>query len=345
MKKLFAVLMSLLMIAAFSACAGTKKPAESEAPESVPEVSEPETSQEPAYEGTTINIGMLKGPTGMGAAWLMEQDSLGATVNDYNFTIAGAPDVLTSQLLSGEMDIAALPTNVISTLYNKANGEVEILGVNTLGVLYILENGDTVQSVADLSGKTILASGQGSTAEYILDNILAQNGLTVGEDVEIFWATEHSEAATLALAGEYDVVMLPEPFVTSVTTQSDDFRVALDLTAEWEALGNGELTMGGIAVRKAFAEENPEAVAAFLEEYGESITYTQENTADAAALIEKYEIATAAVAQTALPRCNIVWYTGEAMKAPLESFYQVLYDYNPATVGGTLPGEDFYYQA
>ena len=345
MKKFLAVLMSLLMIAAFSACSGTEKPEESVPESSEPVVSEPETSQEPVYEGTTINIGMLKGPTGMGAAWLMEQDSLGTTVNDYNFTLVGAPDVLTSQLLSGEMDIAALPTNVISTLYNKANGEIEILGVNTLGVLYILENGDTIQSVADLAGKTILASGQGSTAEYVLDYILAQNGLTVGEDVEVFWATEHSEAATLALAGEYDVVMLPEPFVTSVTAQSDSFRVALDLTAEWETLGNGELTMGGIAVRKEFADENPEAVAAFLEEYGESIAYTQENTADAAALIEKYEIATAAIAQSALPRCNIVWYTGEAMRAPLESFYQVLYDYNPATVGGALPGEDFYYQA
>ena len=345
MKKFLAVLMSLLMIAAFSACSGTEKPEESVPESSEPVVSEPETSQEPVYEGTTINIGMLKGPTGMGAAWLMEQDSLGATVNDYNFTLVGAPDVLTSQLLSGEMDIAALPTNVISTLYNKANGEIEILGVNTLGVLYILENGDTIQSVADLAGKTILASGQGSTAEYVLDYILAQNGLTVGEDVEVFWATEHSEAATLALAGEYDVVMPPEPFVTSVTAQSDSFRVALDLTAEWETLGNGELTMGGIAVRKEFADENPEAVAAFLEEYGESIAYTQENTADAAALIEKYEIATAAIAQSALPRCNIVWVTGEAMKAPLESFYQVLYDYNPATVGGALPGEDFYYQA
>jgi NitT/TauT family transport system substrate-binding protein len=230
--------------------------------------------------------------------------------------------VLTSQLLSGEKDIAALPTNVISTLYNKANGEIEILGVNTLGVLYILENGDTIQSVADLAGKTILASGQGSTAEYVLDYILAQNGLTVGEDVVVFWATELREAATLALAGEYVVVMLPEPFVTSVTAQSDAFRVALDLTAEWETLGNGELTMGGIAVRKEFADENPEAVAAFLEEYGESIAYTQENTADAAALIEKFEIATAAIAQSALPRCNIVWFTGEAMKAPLESFYQ-----------------------
>ncbi|HNW05126.1 MAG TPA: PhnD/SsuA/transferrin family substrate-binding protein [Oscillospiraceae bacterium] len=345
MKKFLAIFLSLLMLTAFSGCfAKTGEQPSEPVSEPVSESSLPEIS-EPAYEGATINIGMLKGPTGMGAAWLMEQSALGATVNDYNFTIAGAADVLTAQLLSGEMDIAALPTNAISTLYNKTNGGIEILGVNTLGVLYVLENGDSVQSVADLAGKTILASGQGTTAEYVLTYVLSQNGLTAGEDVEIFWATEHSESATLALAGEYDVVMLPEPFVTSVMAQSADFRVALDLTAEWETLGGGELAMGGVAVRKEFAEANPEAVAAFLAEYGDSIAYTQEHTADVSALIEKYEIATAPVAQSALPRCNIVWYTGEEMKAPLGSFYQVLYEYNPAAIGGALPGEDFYYQA
>ena len=288
--------------------------------------------------GVTVNIGVLKGPTGMGAAWLMDQNEQGLSANSYNFTIAGAPDVLTGQLISGDIDMAALPTNAISTLYNKTEGKITVLGVNALGVLYVLENGDRINSVADLEGKTILASGQGSTAEYVLNYILEQNGVSA----EIFWASEHSEAATLALSGEYDIVMLPEPFVTTVTTKNGSFRVALDLTREWEALGGGELTMGGIAVRTEFLEAHPDAVEAFVKEYANSVAFTNAQPADAAKLIAKYEIAAEEIAKNAIPRCNIVWLHGENYKAKLENFLGIVYKANPAGIGGKMPGDDFY---
>ena len=314
MKKILALFLAAVMLIGMAACSKNEK------------------------TGVTVNIGVLKGPTGMGAAWLMDQNEQGLSANSYNFTIAGAPDVLTGQLISGDMDMAALPTNAISTLYNKTEGKITVLGVNALGVLYILENGDRINSVADLEGKTILASGQGSTAEYVLNSILEQNGVSA----EIFWASEHSEAATLALSGEYDIVMLPEPFVTTVTTKNGSFRVALDLTREWEALGGGELTMGGIAVRTEFLEAHPDAVKAFVKEYANSVAFTNAQPADAAKLIAKYEIAAEEIAKNAIPRCNIVWLHGDNYKAKLENFLGVVYEANPAGIGGKMPGDDFY---
>lgn len=314
MKKILALFLAAVMLIGMAACSKNEK------------------------TGVTVNIGVLKGPTGMGAAWLMDQNEQGLSANSYNFTIAGAPDVLTGQLISGDMDMAALPTNAISTLYNKTEGKITVLGVNALGVLYVLENGDRINSVADLEGKTILASGQGSTAEYVLNYILEQNGVSA----EIFWASEHSEAATLALSGEYDIVMLPEPFVTTVTTKNGSFRVALDLTHEWEALGGGELTMGGIAVRTEFLEAHPDAVKAFVKEYANSVAFTNAQPADAAKLIAKYEIAAEEIAKNAIPRCNIVWLHGENYKAKLENFLGVVYEANPAGIGGKMPGDDFY---
>ena len=314
MKKILALFLAAVMLICMAACSKNEK------------------------TGVTVNIGVLKGPTGMGAAWLMDQNEQGLSANSYNFTIAGAPDVLTGQLISGDMDMAALPTNTISTLYNKTEGKITVLGVNALGVLYVLENGDRINSVADLEGKTILASGQGSTAEYVLNYILEQNGVSA----EIFWASEHSEAATLALSGEYDIVMLPEPFVTTVTTKNGSFRVALDLTREWEALGGGELTMGGIAVRTEFLEAHPDAVKAFVKEYANSVAFTNAQPADAAKLIAKYEIAAEEIAKNAIPRCNIVWLHGENYKAKLENFLGVVYKANPAGIGGKMPGDDFY---
>ena len=314
MKKLLAILLTAIILLSTAACSKSEK------------------------TGVTVNIGVLKGPTGMGAAWLMNQNDEKLSANEYNFTLAGSPDVLTGQLINGEMDIAALPTNAISTLYNKTGGKISVLGVNALGVLYILENGSGISTVADLEGKTILASGQGSTAEYVLNYILEKNGVSA----EILWASEHSEAATLALSGKYDIVMLPEPFVTNVTAKSSDFRIALDLTAEWKSLGGGELTMGGIAVRTAFLDEHPDAVKAFVKEYGKSIEFTNSNPEEAAKLIAQYEIATEEIAKDAIPRCNIVWLHGESYKDMLKNFLGVVYAANPAGIGGSMPEDNFY---
>ncbi|MBQ3530362.1 MAG: ABC transporter substrate-binding protein [Oscillospiraceae bacterium] len=338
MKKLLSLILALIMIMSMAAC--SNEPEKPDVPEepAVSEPSEPAVPEEPEFSGAEVKVGMLKGPTGMGAAWLMEQNELDLTLNSYEFTVAGAPDELTGQLIQGGLDIAALPTNAISSLYNKTEGKIVCLGVNTLGVLYILENGESISSIKDLDGKTILASGKGSTAESVLVHLIAENGI----GAEIHFASEHAEAATLAITGEYDIVMLPEPFVTNVMSKSENFRVALNLSEEWDKLTGEVLTMGGIAVRKEFLEQNPEAVAEFVKDYGMSIEFTNENPSEAGVFIEKYEIAAAAVAEKAIPRCNIVWLYGEEYKTVLENFLSVLHAENPASVGGAMPGEDFY---
>ena len=337
MKRLIALAMSAVMMLSLTACAGG-----SEASSSAPE-----GSSAVAEERAAVRVGGLKGPTAMGMVKLMEEDAAGTTANDYEFTLAGSADEINPLLIKGELDIAAVPTNVASVLYNKTEGQVEILALNTLGVLYVVENGNTIQSVEDLRGKTIYSTGKGATPEYALNYILSENGLTAGTDVTVEYKSEHSELASLLAAGQADLAVLPQPFVTSVLAKNPDVRIALNLTEEWDKVteDGSKLTMGALVVRKDFAESNPEAVRNFLKEYQASTQYVTDeaNLDDAAALIEQYGIISAAVAKQALPYCNIVCITGEEMRTAAEGFLSILAKANPQSVGGTLPAEDFYY--
>lgn len=337
MKRLIALAMSAVMMLSLTACAGG-----SEASSSAPE-----GSSAVAEERAAVRVGGLKGPTAMGMVKLMEEDAAGTTANDYEFTLAGSADEINPLLIKGELDIAAVPTNVASVLYNKTEGQVEILALNTLGVLYVVENGNTIQSVEDLRGKTIYSTGKGATPEYALNYILGENGLTTGTDVTVEYKSEHSELASLLAAGQADLAVLPQPFVTSVLAKNPDVRIALNLTEEWDKVteDGSKLTMGALVVRKDFAESNPEAVRNFLKEYQASTQYVTDeaNLDDAAALIEQYGIISAAVAKQALPYCNIVCITGEEMRTAAEGFLSILAKANPQSVGGTLPAEDFYY--
>ena len=337
MKRLIALAMSAVMMLSLTACAGG-----SEASSSAPE-----GSSAVAEERAAVRVGGLKGPTAMGMVKLMEEDAAGTTANDYEFTLAGSADEINPLLIKGELDIAAVPTNAASVLYNKTEGQVEILALNTLGVLYVVENGNTIQSVEDLRGKTIYSTGKGATPEYALNYILGENGLTAGTDVTVEYKSEHSELASLLAAGQADLAVLPQPFVTSVLAKNPDVRIALNLTEEWDKVteDGSKLTMGALVIRKDFAESNPEAVRNFLKEYQASTQYVTDeaNLDDAAALIEQYGIISAAVAKQALPYCNIVCITGEEMRTAAEGFLSILAKANPQSVGGTLPAEDFYY--
>ena len=300
---------------------------------------------QPKEEDVTIRIGGLKGPTSMGLVKVMEDNENGAAANDYAFTIAGSADEVTPKLIQGELDIAAVPANLASVLYNNTDGAVQLLAVNTLGVIYIVEKGETIQSVADLAGKTIYATGKGSTPEYALRYILAENGIDPDKDVTIEWKSEPTEVVSTLAATDGGVAMLPQPFVTVAQGTVEGLRIAVDLTQAWDALENGSMLITGVLlVRRDFAEQHPQAIANFLKEYEASTKYVNENNADAAQLIEKFDIVKAAVAEKALPYCNITYIAGADMKAPMDGYLKVLFDQNPASVGGTLPDSDFYYE-
>lgn len=300
-------------------------------------------------EKTKINIAALKGPTGIGMARLMEQNENGETANDYNFTVSGAPDDVTAKLINGEYDIAAVPTNNAAMLYNKTNGDIKMLALNTKGVLYMLDSTNSIKSVADLRGKKIYATGKGSTPEYVLNYVLSQNGIDPERDVEIEYLSEHAELATYIAAGTAQIALLPEPNVTTVLSSNENVKIALNMTEEWDKIAKKEsdgsiLTMGCVVVRSEFLENNKEAVNAFLTEYQASINYTSEHLDETAQLCEKYEIIPkAAVAKKAIPNCNIFFASGKDMKNYTDNFFKVLYSYNPDSVGGKLPDDGIYY--
>ena len=287
-----------------------------------------------------VRIAALKGPTAMGLVQLFDTHA-----EDYDVLIAGAADEVTPKLIQGQLDIAAVPVNLGSVLYNRTEGQVQLIAINTLGVLYVVEKGgETVSSLEGLKGKTIYATGKGSTPEYALTYLLSQHGIDIASDVTMEWKSEPTEVVALMAQSENAVAMLPQPYVTVAGAQVEGLRVALNLTEEWDKLDNGSrLITAGIIVRKEFAEEHPDKVAAFLEQFAQSAAFANENVAEAAALVEKYIGVKAPVAQKALPACNIVCIAGEDAAAILPGYLQTLYDLNPAAVGGALPGEDFYW--
>lgn len=297
------------------------------------------------FQGIDIRLGGLKGPTSMGMVKLLADNEAGTTVNHYDFTMAGSADELTPKLLQGELDILAVPVNLGSVLYNNTEGGVQLLAINTLGVLSLVEKGGTTVTDWDsLKGQTIYATGKGSTPEYTLRYLMLQNGIDPDTDVTIEWKSEPSEIVALMAAQEHVIALMPQPFVTVAQSKFSDLVIAMDLTAEWDALGNdSQLITAGLIVRTDFARENPEAIAAFLNEYAASTDYVNANVAEAAQLVGQYEIVDAAVAEQAIPFCNIVCITGHEGKTSAQGYLQILYDQNPKAVGGTLPGEDFYY--
>lgn len=347
MKKISAILLAFAMTASMLAGCGSSA-ADSSSEEQTQSESQ-SGAQETESEPVDVNVTALKGPTAMGMVQMMDDADNGKIDSEnYQFTIAASIDEVTPAISQGETDIAAVPANVSSVLYNKLEGGVQVLAINTLGVLYIVENGDTVQSVADLRGKTIYASGKGATPEYALNYILQENGIDPASDVTIEWKSEHSECVAALAQDPSGIAMLPQPFVTTAQAQNPDLRVALDLTEEWDKIQeNAEnpsaLLTGVVIVRTEFAKEHPEAVSDFMERYKSSVEFVNENVDEAAQLVGNYDIVPAEVAKKAIPACNIVCITGDEMQEKLSGYLAVLNEQKPEAVGGQLPDDDFYY--
>lgn len=285
----------------------------------------------------------LKGPTGIGMVGMMAENE-----GEYEFTLCGAADEIVAAVASGSADIAACPTNLAATLYAKTNGGVQLLALNTLGVLHVVTADPQIKTVQDLSGRTVYATGQASVPEYVIRYILEQNGLA--DSVTVEYVAEHSELATMLAAGSVEIGILPEPHVTSALMQNDQLRAALDVTALFEdaarSAGNEDmvLSMGCVIVRREYAKEHPEQVSAFMDAYQKSVEWVNADVPAAAQQVEAFGvIPKAAVAERAIPNCHIVFVEGEAMRAQIEPLYALLYEANPASVGGALPDDDFYY--
>lgn len=348
-KKLLSILtICVLALTLLAGCASKK----SEEPEN--DVKQSETNKENDTETTKkddtknetadINIACMKGPTAIGMIKLLSDSDQGSTKNRYHYTITGTADEISTGLVSGSLDIAAVPCNLASVLYNNTNGEIVTAAINTLGVLYIVEGGETIQNVTDLKGKTLYSTGQGTTPEYTLRYLLTQAGLDPDKDVTIEYKSESAEVVSALTQNPEAAAMLPQPYVTIARTNNDKLRIALDITKEWEAIDEKSTVVTGVIVaRKSFIEEHPDAFKNFLAEYNQSTQFANSNIDETAALLEQFDIFKAAIAKQAIPYCNVTYIDGKEMQEKMLAYLTVLYQQNPASIGQKLPEEGIFY--
>ncbi|MBQ3202587.1 MAG: ABC transporter substrate-binding protein [Clostridia bacterium] len=335
MKRVLAfALILVLMVGVFAGCGKGKGN----------EVNNGKVSED-GKKGGNVRITAIAGPTGVGMVNLMQNSAGKKTTNTYTFDVVSDPTQAVAAITRGEADIAAVPTNLAATLYKKTEGKVRVLAVNTLGVLHILENGESIKSIKDLKGKTIYtdAKNKGANPEYILRYLLEQNGLKPDENVRIEFAADLDAAMA---SGEAKIALVPEPKASTYMMQNKSIRRALNVTEEWNKVSDEDcaLMMGCVIARSDFVEKNPDAIALFLEDYMTSIQVAKSNVEATATLCETYKIIPkAAVARQALPNCGLTYVTGNLMKKQLSAYLKVMFDYDPTVVGGALPKDDFYY--
>jgi NitT/TauT family transport system substrate-binding protein len=314
--------------------------------ESSQKTADPSTDASKNSDNTSVRVGSLKGPTSMGLAQLTDRAKKGETENDYTFTMAGKADELVGSVANGDLDIVLVPANVASILYTKTQGNVNVIDINTLGVLYVVASDDSISSMKDLKGKTLYMTGKGTTPEYVMNYLLSENGLTDG-DVTLEFKSEAAEVASVLKEDPSAVGVLPQPFATAACIQNEALKPVLDLTEQWNLLNkeNGsQLVTGVTIVRSDFLKEHEDAVKLFIEDHKASAAYTSEHPDEAAEMVAALGIVEKApVAKKAMPACNIVCITGDEMKSALSGYLSVLEAADAKSVGGQLPADDFYY--
>ncbi len=334
MKKILSILLALTLALVLVGCGDTNTT-------STPDAS---TDNE-SYTAVDMSVAYMTGPTGMGMAKLNADSDAKLTANNYTFTVAAAASDITGKFLKGEINVASVPTNVAATLYNKSNGKVRMLAVNTNGVLSILENGNTIKSVDDLKGKTIYSTGKGQNPEYILNYILTENGINPATDVTINFVSSDDLKAKL-ISGEAEIAMAPEPLATAVMVQNKELNRVLSINDEWSKVSDTDLMMGCVIALDSYVDANPKAIEKFLSEYEASIKFATENIDEAATYCEKYGIAPkAAIAKQSIPISNLCYVTGTDMKTNVNGYFNVLFNANSDSIGGKLPADDLYYKA
>lgn len=325
MKKISAILLCILLALCVSSCGNENYSADTES-------------------AKTVTVACLKGPTGVGMTKLMKDNDEKNTANNYEFTVAAAADEISGKIVTGEINIASVPTNLAVKLYNKTGGKIRMLAVNTLGVLHIVENGNTIKSVADLNGKTVYLTGEGSNPEYIIKYVIEKNGLIVGKDVKLAFTASNDELIAALISGKATVAMIPEPAATTALKKLNTLVRALDINEEWNKISDGSLMMGCAVTTEAFIKKNPDAVKNFLSDYEKSVKFVSDDQDKTASLCETYGIIpSAAVAKSAINGCNICFITGNEMKEGISGYFSVLFNANKEFLGGALPDGDFYY--
>lgn len=322
--------------------------AESIAETTAQETTEAEVSLEAPGASSLLRVGSLKGPTSMGLVSLMDKASRGESKGNYEFTMVTDASELVAKMVSGDLDIALVPANMASILYQKTNHGVNVLDINTLGVLYVVAADDSITGIADLKGKTIYMTGKGTTPDYVFNYLLSANELS-SSDVTIEYKSEAAEVAAVLKETPDAIGLLPQPFVTVAMAQNESLKMVLDLTAEWDKVQSeegGSLVTGVTVCRsELFADDDAaDSIRLFMEEHKESAEFANANVEEASQLVAAAGIIEKApVAAKALPYCSITYIDGTEMKEKLSGYLNVLFEQDPSSVGGQLPDKPFYY--
>lgn len=337
MKKLLAILLTLSLMLTFVACGDSNNDANSSTPATSTETEE--------YTPADVSVAYMTGPTGVGMVKLHADSDEKKTENNYTFKVAATADEFKADFLAKKINIASVPTNLAAALYNATSGQVRILAVNTYGVLSIIENGNSLKSIADLKGKTLYATGKGQNPEYILKYILEKNGIDPENDLTIKFV-DSKELTAKIISGEAQYAMAPEPAASTVLTKNDKLNRAISINDEWAKVSDSKLMMGCVIALDSYVQENQKTVEKFLEEYEESIAFATENIETTAQYCEKYGVAaSAAIATKAIPNCNLCFVVGKEMKENINAYIKVLFDADAKSIGGKLPADDIYYNA
>ncbi len=347
-KRFFTLLLALLMsLSVFAGCAPKNNPQPHQNEEQENNNNEPITEQPGDKDGEkAMRIGLLKGPTALGAVMLMNEVDNGKVFGNYKFELFTTPDEITAKIINNELDAAAIPVNMASVIYNTTKGKISTVAINTLGTLYVVEKSNDVKDMSDLSGKTLVMAGQGSVPEYVLQFILSKAGVT---DCNIEFVQSHAEAAAAVAGGAYDIALLPEPFVSVAISKNPDITIAIDVAEKWDAYSYEEdvpntLTMGCLVVRKEFVDNYTKEFNKFLDEYEYFIEVAVEDVETSAEKAVEYGmLEDKDIAAKAIPNCNIVFIEGGKMLRLVENFLNIMYEANPKSIGGEIPDEEFYY--
>lgn len=323
-KKLTLIILMTCIICMFLAACGSKKEESTQAP---------------------LRIGSLKGPTSMGLVNLMYASENGETEGQYEFTMETQPDVIMTAMVQGDLDIALVPANVASIMYNKTQGAVSVIDINTLGVLYLVSGDSSITDMESLEGRTIYIPGKGTTPEYVLTSLLDSYSMT--DKVTLEFKSEATEAAALLAQDPNAVGLLPQPFVTAATTKNADLNIVMDLNTEWDKFwgsDGGMIVTGVTVVRNDVLNERHGDVVNFMNEQQQSVNLANSDMeATAKLIVEKGIVENEAVALKAIPGCNITYIAGKQMMDAYGLYLDILYSYDPSSVGGAVPAEGFYF--
>lgn len=290
-----------------------------------------------------------------GATVLTETGFLGEGVTT-TYSLA-AETALASSMAAKKADIALMPTNAAATIFNKG-ADVKILTVNVHGLLYMLGNAP-VADLNELKGKVVYSIGEGGTPDYVFKYVLDAAGIAyekgvepVADKVVISYVEGGPALIPLLKTGKAEYGIIGEPAATNATKATGKV-VALDLQQEWKKAtlkvegAEYALPQASVVISGELAKNYPAFVTAFLAKLQEANAWLPQNIAAAQTAMQNLGSTTAqSTTFTAelIARCNLNAVPVCEIRSDVNAYFNALYTFKPATVGGKLPAEDLFYR-